>query len=1133
VGIDTQGAVINLGTIIEAVGVSGSDGVYADALDNSGTISVSGIAASSHSRFPTVINSGWIESTGSIAVGASFGAVSNNAGGIISGFSSAIVFNEGGKVINAGTINGDVVMNPSGFMNTGNSVYVADGGTLNGNLSFLGGNNGPPPFQYGNDILLARDGITGTSGTIDAGAGYDLFGSFYRTNASATVGNPLPATFEGELLEAIGTNTVVTITASTSTNRGLTIAGDGQIVNRANLSGPVTAFADSSVADDGIGVLAAFTNAGDLASGFSGTVKSFVNNGSIEPASNGFYSVAQKSADMLSFDNAGTIAAGSNGAVGLQSDYANQVSIQNSGQITGAVSASVQLYGDPNPASLNFSNSGTISIPSSGTFNPVNIYAQVQSGTGAISVTNTGTLDSAVRGGQTVYIALGYLNPIAGEAIRVTNSGRIISSNQDTTPVSFPGSPSFVPSSTAISLGSTPISSITVINDASGVIEALGPTSTAISSSSALSLTNSGTISGSAGNVPTLSQNMLVYRAGAIEGSSYGDNIVNSGTITGSIDLSAGNDSFVNSGTISGNVSLGDGDDFFEFDNGSSVIGTVDGGTGLDRLTINVLPFANSLAPTDLSNFTGFEKLSMEGGTGTLSGPQNFSRLDVIGGRLIGLAGSTINASQGINVAPGAMFGSAGTVNGNISVGGTLSPGASPGTMTINGNVSLASGSTTLFEMTPTVSDALVISGSLAIQSGATLDITGTRPLTPGATYDLITAGNGITGSFSTISQATTVLGFVRQTANAVQLLGTLQLPAGANTQVTSINSYINNLLVNGTATSGLYAVLPSLVASSGYANPSVLSTLQPEAYASASQIGIDNGLALSSAVRSIGDVGNGKRRGFFGLGQGFGGWHRLNGEQATGVSHTNINISGFLGGIGFASEKFVATAFVGRVYADQSFGTLAAKTKTDGTFVGGSLAFTSAGLLAGGSILWDDSSADTHRTLYDGSKATGHYNLRSLTLDGHIGYRFNLGKGGWQIGPRLGFTHVAVKRGAFSESGAGAFSLDVSRRTTKATFFDADLEVAMAGDAVLRPWLSAGWQHQVDGDPSLATASFTGTSSQFTTLGVERAGDFAHVGAGVDWSVTPSLDLSAKASSALGSRSGANDVTLGLRLGF
>lgn len=594
-----------------------------------------------------------------------------------------------------------------------------------------------------------------------------------------------------------------------------------------------------------------------------------------------------------------------------------------------------------------------------------------------------------------------------------------------------------------------------------------------------------------------------------------------------------GNDHIINQGAIIGDVRLGGGDDQFDFYLGSSVSGSIDGGAGIDRLGLYFDPAATAPTPIGFSLYSGFEQFALGSGIGSLTGNTTFDQIDVGGGRLIGLAGSTITSAQGINVASGATFGSAGTVNGNITVAGTLSPGASPGTMTINGDVTLAGGSTSLFEMTPTISDALVINGGLTIQSGATLDITGSRPLTPGVTYDLITASNGITGGFSTISKATTVLGFVRQTGNSVQLLGTLQLPDDANQQVATTNTYINSLLVSGTATQGVYAALPSLVDAGGYANTAALSTLDPEVYASASQIGIDNGLAISSTVRTLGEAHGGKRLGLFGVGQGFGIWHRLNGSQAAGVSGTSINSGGFLGGIGFASEDFFATAFVGRVYSDQGFNRLAAKTETKGTFVGGTIGFASRGFRASGSVIWDDSNANTRRTIYDASKASARYSLHSLTLDGHIGYGFDLGQSGWRFGPQVGLTHIDVKRGEVVETGAGAFSLDVVHRNTKTTFFDADLELTLASDKAVHPWLTAGWQHLIDGDPIFATSGFVGTGSQFTVAGVERAKDFAHIGAGVDWSVTKRLNLFANGQSAFGSGTGARSVTLGLRFGL
>jgi hypothetical protein len=93
---------------------------------------------------------------------------------------------------------------------------------------------------------------------------------------------------------------------------------------------------------------------------------------------------------------------------------------------------------------------------------------------------------------------------------------------------------------------------------------------------------------------------------------------------------------------------------------------------------------------------------------------------------------------------------------GAILVNGTLSRAPRRSMMRVS-NVTLASGSTTYFEMTPTVSDALVITGNLAIASGTTLQIVGEQPLTPGIRYHLITATDGITGSFATIDKVATV----------------------------------------------------------------------------------------------------------------------------------------------------------------------------------------------------------------------------------------------------------------------------------------------------------------------------------------------------------------------------------------
>lgn len=66
----------------------------------------------------------------------------------------------------------------------------------------------------------------------------------------------------------------------------------------------------------------------------------------------------------------------------------------------------------------------------------------------------------------------------------------------------------------------------------------------------------------------------------------------------------------------------------------------------------------------------------------------------------------------------------------------------------------------------------------------------------PGVTYHLITTTGDVTGAFSTIDNAQTVLGYLVQTADSLDLLSALQLRSGAARPVSAVTAYINDLLV-------------------------------------------------------------------------------------------------------------------------------------------------------------------------------------------------------------------------------------------------------------------------------------------------------------------------------------------------
>jgi hypothetical protein len=106
-----------------------------------------------------------------------------------------------------------------------------------------------------------------------------------------------------------------------------------------------------------------------------------------------------------------------------------------------------------------------------------------------------------------------------------------------------------------------------------------------------------------------------------------------------------------------------------------------------------------------------------------------------------------------VHISGGTLSGS-GTVTGNVTMDGTLSPGDSPGTLTINGNY-MQSSSGVLMEQLGgtglTMFDRTVISGTASLNG--TLNISLVNGYVPviNDTFIFLTA-SGVSGSFSTVN---------------------------------------------------------------------------------------------------------------------------------------------------------------------------------------------------------------------------------------------------------------------------------------------------------------------------------------------------------------------------------------------
>lgn len=164
-------------------------------------------------------------------------------------------------------------------------------------------------------------------------------------------------------------------------------------------------------------------------------------------------------------------------------------------------------------------------------------------------------------------------------------------------------------------------------------------------------------------------------------------------------------------------------------------------------------------------NATAYDFAPVIAGSGLIDVAAGFTKLT---GDSSAFAGNTTvesGATLSVNGSLGGAIGVDGRLQGtgtvgdvNIHDGGTLAPGNSPGTLHVDGDLVLESGSLYDAEIDGDTgaSDSVSVAGSVTIESGTTLSVTniGGTPLTPGTNLELIsTTGTGtIDGTFDTVT---------------------------------------------------------------------------------------------------------------------------------------------------------------------------------------------------------------------------------------------------------------------------------------------------------------------------------------------------------------------------------------------
>jgi uncharacterized protein with beta-barrel porin domain len=226
--------------------------------------------------------------------------------------------------------------------------------------------------------------------------------------------------------------------------------------------------------------------------------------------------------------------------------------------------------------------------------------------------------------------------------------------------------------------------------------------------------------------------------------------LVNNGTLSSNNaitvfgdDSSGESDTIGNYGIITSGIgvaiSLGGGNDSLTLGTGSNITGDIDGGAGTDLLTL-----VGTGSEDDV--FSNFETLSMEGSEWELSGSSSFEEVTVASGVL------RVNGSI---TAPSFIVESGGTLAGNGSIlgmavsSGSIEPGNSIGTLTIDGNFTQTGGSVEI-EFDENAVDLIQVTGATVLEDDPALIVVALDGATSGSGVILHSDG-GISGTFGTI----------------------------------------------------------------------------------------------------------------------------------------------------------------------------------------------------------------------------------------------------------------------------------------------------------------------------------------------------------------------------------------------
>ncbi|WP_171268136.1 autotransporter domain-containing protein [Oceanidesulfovibrio marinus] len=576
----------------------------------------------------------------------------------------------------------------------------------------------------------------------------------------------------------------------------------------------------------------------------------------------------------------GSVSATSSGnysdAYGLYSD-SGAIDI---GTLSGAVSATGSgnysdaygLYSDSGAIDIG-TLSGTVSATGSGTYysNAYGLYSNsgdidITTLSGAVSATNSAgsaqglslnggtinidTLSGAVSATGTDFVSGLYLN--AGAIDIGTLSGAVSATSTEDDAYGFY---SFLASidigtlSGTVSATSTGGDTYGLYSD-SGSID-IGTLSGAVSAASkdyrAFGIKSGGALNGGDSATAAKITGMVSAVGGSYASAIEADGATNlyvAGTLYAE-DTSGGGNAWA--------VKTGGADDLLTL-NSARIIGKVDMAAGSDLLTLLGSGTATDqfMNIEDLVVGDGSAPTRWEWGTGT--GTTHFDAVDILSNAALQVGkGAVINSP--VSVHAGGTLGGYGTVAGNVVNSGTVSPGGSIGTLTINGDYTQTAGGALFMELGTYTQDQLVVTGAANLDGALILVPEAGALFRGGTSWTVLTADGGINGGFhsTSILSSSPTLTFLSTQTGGVLSVSTYRSTPYTAFALGGRSMGLSQLLTSATndATGEMAEMLAGLDFSSGAEISYAMESLSAESYGAFSQSALEGGRALTAAQRA------------------------------------------------------------------------------------------------------------------------------------------------------------------------------------------------------------------------------------------------------------------------------------------